>query len=87
MEAQLQLLKKVAYDADHFNYIKSMANTQPVTLPITLLHGVTEEMVPVLEDVFRCNIYLHKHIYACVLSCTILVAIHCSLNNIFLIES
>ncbi|OXA58930.1 hypothetical protein Fcan01_05948 [Folsomia candida] len=53
MEAQLQLLKKVAYDADHFNYIKSMANTQPVTLPITLLHGVTEEMVPVLEDVFR----------------------------------
>jgi hypothetical protein len=74
MENQMLLLKEVAYDADHLNYMKSMASTQPITLPITLLHGITEEMVPVLEDVFRCEtkfaiiiIYAYLAIYYCLM--------------------
>jgi hypothetical protein len=52
----MQHLKAVAVDQDHYNYMKNLAHTQPITLPLTILHGMTEEMLPVLEDVFRCNI-------------------------------
>lgn len=56
LDEATELLRKVATDDDHFNYMKNLASSQPVTLPITVLHGITEEMVPVLEDTFKCKL-------------------------------
>jgi len=55
IEGQFQHLRAVAVDSDHYKYMKNLAHTQPITLPLTILHGVTEEMLPVLEDTYRCK--------------------------------
>jgi len=54
-DLQLNALHEASMDETHFEFLKQLSDNQPVSLPLSMIHDIVVEVLPVINKMQACK--------------------------------